>query len=49
VAAELGLPGYDALDPDGAHINLAVGVEAADPVSGAAPYRCYPCPIEKLL
>ena len=46
---ELDLPGYDALDPDGANINLAIGVEAADPVSGAAPHRCYPCQIEKLV
>ena len=45
---ELGLPGYDALDPDGANINLAIGVDAADPVSGAASHRCYPCRIEKL-
>jgi hypothetical protein len=33
--SELGLPGYDALDPDGANINLAIGVDAADPVSAA--------------
>jgi len=46
---ELGLPGYDALDPGGANINLAIGVEAADRVSGAAPHRCYPCRIEKLV
>jgi anaerobic selenocysteine-containing dehydrogenase len=45
---ELDLPGYDALDADGANINLAIGVEAADPVSGAASHRCYPCQIEKL-
>jgi len=45
---ELELPGYDALDFDGANINLAIGIEAADPVSGAAPHRCYPCQIEKL-
>jgi anaerobic selenocysteine-containing dehydrogenase len=45
---ELELPGYDALDSEGANLNLAIGVEAADPVSGAAPHRCYPCQIEKL-
>ena len=45
---ELGLPGYDSLDSDGANINLAIGTEAADPVSGAAPHRCYPCQIVKL-
>jgi anaerobic selenocysteine-containing dehydrogenase len=46
---ELELPGYDALDPDGANINLAIGIEATDPVSGAAAHRCYPCQIEKLV
>jgi anaerobic selenocysteine-containing dehydrogenase len=45
---ELDLPGYNAVDPDGANINLAIGVDATDPVSGAASHRCYPCQIEKL-
>jgi anaerobic selenocysteine-containing dehydrogenase len=45
---ELDLAGYDAIEPDGANINLAIGTEAADPVSGAAPHRCYPCQIERL-
>jgi anaerobic selenocysteine-containing dehydrogenase len=45
---ELELPGYDALGSEGANINLVIGTEAADPVSGAAPHRCYPCDIEKL-
>jgi anaerobic selenocysteine-containing dehydrogenase len=44
---ELGLPGYSALDDTGANVNLIVGVEGVDPVSGAAPHRCYPCEIEK--
>jgi len=48
LAPELDLPGYDALGTDGANINLAIGVEAADPLSGAASYRCYPCQIERL-
>ena len=46
--AELGLPGYDALGPDGANINLVIGADAADPVSGAASHRCYPCEISRL-
>jgi len=46
--AELDLPGYNALDPEGANINLTIGVEAADPVSGAASHRCYPCRIERI-
>jgi anaerobic selenocysteine-containing dehydrogenase len=45
---ELGLPGYDPLDEAGANVNLAIGTETVDPVSGAAPHRCYPCDIEKL-
>jgi anaerobic selenocysteine-containing dehydrogenase len=44
---ELGLPGYDALDPDGANVNLAIGVDRADPVSGVAAARSYPCQIER--
>jgi anaerobic selenocysteine-containing dehydrogenase len=45
---ELDLPGYDALGPDGANINLVIGTDAADPVSGAASHRCYPCDISPL-
>ena len=47
--SDLNLPGYDALNFDGANINLAIGVDAADPVSGAASHRCYPCRIENLV
>jgi anaerobic selenocysteine-containing dehydrogenase len=45
---ELGLPGYDALSADGANINLVIGHETCDPVSGAAPHRSYHCEIERL-
>jgi hypothetical protein len=45
---ELELPGYDALDFDGANVNLAIGIKAVDSVSGAAPHRCYPGQVEKL-
>ena len=44
----LGLPGYDPLGPDGANINLVIGDEVLDPVSGAAPHRAYPCQLQKL-
>ena len=47
--SDLDLPGYDALGPDRSNINLAIGVDLADPVSGAASHRCYPCQIEKLV
>jgi anaerobic selenocysteine-containing dehydrogenase len=45
---DLGLPGYDPLGSDGANINLVIGDEVLDPVSGAAPHRAYPCQLHKL-
>src|ERR1700731_1625538 len=45
---DLGLPGYDPLSSDGANINLVIGDEVLDPVSGAAPHRAYPCQLHKL-
>ncbi len=47
--AALDLPGYDALSADGANINLVIGNESFDPVSGAVPHRSYPCNIERLV
>jgi anaerobic selenocysteine-containing dehydrogenase len=44
---ELGLSGYDPLSGDGANINLVIGNEAIDPVSGVAAYRSYHCEIER--
>ena len=44
---ELDLPGYDPLGDDGGNLNLVVGNEAFDPVSGAAPLRSYCCRIER--
>jgi hypothetical protein len=46
--AALDLPGYDPLGPDGANINLVIGNEWFDPVSGAAPDRSYCCRVERL-
>jgi hypothetical protein len=46
--AALDLPGYDPLGPDGANINLVIGNESFDPVSGAAPHRSYCCRVERL-
>lgn len=45
---ELDLPGYDPLGDNGANLNLVIGNEGFDPVSGAPPHRAYPCEIEKL-
>jgi anaerobic selenocysteine-containing dehydrogenase len=45
---DLGLPGYDALGSDGANLNLVIGSDLADPVSGAAPHRSSRCNVERL-
>jgi hypothetical protein len=43
-----GCPAYDPIGPDGANVNLVIGDEVLDPVSGAAPHRAYPCQLHKL-
>jgi anaerobic selenocysteine-containing dehydrogenase len=45
--ADLGKPGYDPLGPDGANLNLIIGNEAIDPVSGSVPHRAYLCQIRR--
>jgi anaerobic selenocysteine-containing dehydrogenase len=45
---DLDLPGYDPFGDDGANLNLVIGNEQVDPVSGAPPHRSYQCEIEKL-
>lgn len=42
-----GAPGYDPFGPDGANINLIIGIEALDPVSGTAPHKSYLCEIRR--
>jgi hypothetical protein len=45
---ELNMPGYDPLSPDGANVNLVIGSNDVDPVSGVAPLRAGWCNIERL-
>jgi anaerobic selenocysteine-containing dehydrogenase len=45
--AEIGAPGYDPFGPDGANLNLVIGSEAIDPVSGSVPHRAYLCQIRR--
>jgi anaerobic selenocysteine-containing dehydrogenase len=45
---DLDLPGYDPFGDDGANLNLVIGNEYVDPVSGSPPHRSYQCEIEKL-
>ena len=44
---EIGAPGYDPFSPDGANINLIIGHESLDPISGSVPHRAYLCQVSK--
>ena len=44
----LGLPGYDPLSETGANLNLVVGNELIDPISGSVPHRGQPCDVRPL-
>jgi anaerobic selenocysteine-containing dehydrogenase len=46
---ELDLPGYDPLGPDGANVNLVIGSDVVDPVSGPASLRAIRCDIGRLV
>ena len=45
--ADLGLPGYDPLGPDGANVNLILSAQQRDPISGAVAHRSQRCRIRK--
>jgi anaerobic selenocysteine-containing dehydrogenase len=45
---ELGAPGYDPFGPDGANLNLVIGGDARDPISGTTPHRAYLCEIRRV-
>jgi anaerobic selenocysteine-containing dehydrogenase len=45
---EIGAPGYDPFSPDGANLNLIIGNEAIDPISGSVPHRAYLCQIRRV-
>jgi anaerobic selenocysteine-containing dehydrogenase len=44
---DIGAPGYDPFSPEGANLNLVIGNEAIDPVSGSVPHRAYLCQISR--
>ena len=46
--AELGLPGHDPFGPDGANVNLIIGNDVLDPISGSVPLKDYPCRIDPI-
>jgi hypothetical protein len=40
---ESGAGGYDPFDTRAANLNLVLGNEAVDPISGSVPHRAYVC------
>jgi anaerobic selenocysteine-containing dehydrogenase len=46
--AEIGAPGYDPFGPQGANLNLIIGNDAIDPVSGSVPHRAYLCQLRRV-
>jgi anaerobic selenocysteine-containing dehydrogenase len=46
--AELGLPGHDPFGPGGANVNLIIGNDVLDPISGSVPLKDYPCRIDPI-
>jgi anaerobic selenocysteine-containing dehydrogenase len=45
---ELGAPGYNPFGADGANLNLVIGGDARDPISGTAPHRSYLCEVRRI-
>jgi anaerobic selenocysteine-containing dehydrogenase len=46
-SAAIGAPAYDPFGPDGANLNLIIGNDAVDPISGSVPHRAYLCEIRR--
>jgi len=44
---EIGAPAYDAFSAEGANLNLIIGNDAIDPISGSVPHRAYLCQIAR--
>ncbi|MEJ2666969.1 MAG: hypothetical protein P8Z81_07720, partial [Deinococcales bacterium] len=44
----IGAPGFDPFGPDGANLNLIIGEDRVDPVSGSVPHRAYLCQVRRL-
>jgi anaerobic selenocysteine-containing dehydrogenase len=46
-SSDIGAGGHDPFGPDGANLNLLIGNEANDPISGSVPHRAYLCQIRR--
>ena len=45
---ELGLPGYDPFAETGANLNLIIGNDVIDQITGSVPHRGHPCQVRRL-
>ncbi|HEU5086062.1 MAG TPA: molybdopterin dinucleotide binding domain-containing protein, partial [Roseiflexaceae bacterium] len=45
---QTGAPGYDPFSAEGANLNLIIGNDAIDPISGSVPHRAYLCQIRRV-
>jgi anaerobic selenocysteine-containing dehydrogenase len=45
---EIGAPAYDPFSAEGANLNIIIGNEAIDPISGSVPHRAYICQIHRI-
>jgi anaerobic selenocysteine-containing dehydrogenase len=45
---QIGAPGYDPFSTEGANLNLIIGNQAIDPISGSVPHRAYLCQIHPI-
>ena len=45
--AAIGAPGYNPFSSEGANLNLIIGNDAIDPISGSVPHRAYVCEIRR--
>jgi len=45
---EIGAAAYDPFGPEGANLNLIIGSDAVDPISGSVPHRAYLCEIRRM-
>jgi anaerobic selenocysteine-containing dehydrogenase len=44
---EIGAPGFDPFSAEGANLNIIIGNDAIDPISGSVPHRAYLCQIQR--
>jgi anaerobic selenocysteine-containing dehydrogenase len=45
---QIGASGYEPFTPDGANLNIIIGNQASDPISGSVPHRAYLCQIRRV-